>query len=150
MILLSVDNLKKSFADRTLFSDVSFEIRTGDRVGLIGVNGSGKTTLMRILMGTEPYDGGSFGMPQGTKLSYVEQIPKLDADMDLYTFTLEAYRSLLDLEAEETRILHKLEQSDGDRDKLIARQAVIVETLSREDGATFRALTRSALLGLGF
>ena len=150
MILLSVDNLKKSFADRTLFSDVSFEIRTGDRVGLIGVNGSGKTTLMRILMGKEPYDGGSFGMPQGTKLSYVEQIPKLDADMDLYTFTLEAYRPLLDLEAEETRILQRLEQGEGDRDKLIARQAVIVETLSREDGATFRALTRSALLGLGF
>ena len=150
MVLLSVDNLKKSFADRTLFSDVSFEIRTGDRVGLIGVNGSGKTTLMRILMGKEPYDGGSFGMPQGTKLSYVEQIPKLDADMDLYSFTLEAYRPLLDLESEETRILEKLEQDEGDRDKLIARQAVIVETLSREDGATFRALTRSALLGLGF
>lgn len=150
MVLLSVDNLKKSFADRTLFSDVSFEIRTGDRVGLIGVNGSGKTTLMRILMGKEPYDGGSFGMPQGTKLSYVEQIPKLDADMDLYSFTLEAYRPLLDLEAEETRILQKLEQGEGDSDKLIARQAVIVETLSREDGATFRALTRSALLGLGF
>lgn len=150
MVLLSVDNLKKSFADRTLFSDVSFEIRTGDRVGLIGVNGSGKTTLMRILMGKEPYDGGSFGMPQGTKLSYVEQIPKLNADMDLYSFTLEAYRSLLDLESEETRILEKLEQDEGDRDKLIARQAVIVETLSREDGATFRAMTRSALLGLGF
>ncbi len=150
MVLLSVDNLKKSFADRTLFSDVSFEIRTGDRVGLIGVNGSGKTTLMRILMGKEPYDGGSFGMPQGTKLSYVEQIPKLDADMDLYSFTLEAYRPLLDLESEETRILEKLEQDEGDRDKLIARQAVIVETLSREDGVTFRALTRSALLGLGF
>ena len=50
----------------------------------------------------------------------------------------------------ETKIMQKLEQGEGDRDKLIARQAVIVETLSREDGATFRALTRSALLGLGF
>lgn len=150
MALLTVENLKKSFADRTLFSDVSFEIRPGERVGLIGVNGSGKTTLMRILMGMEPYDGGTFGMRQGAKLSYVEQIPKLDAQTDLYTFTLEAFRPLLDLEAEEARILCRLEQGDEERDRLIRRQAVVVETLAREGGATFRALTRSALLGLGF
>ena len=150
MSLLYVDNLKKSFADRTLFSDVSFEIRPGERVGLIGVNGSGKTTLMRILMGKEPYDGGTFGLRQGAKLSYVEQIPKLDEKTDLYAFTLEAYRPLIDLEAEEARIAEKLGQTDADRDRLIARQAIVVETLSREGGATFRAMTRSALLGLGF
>ena len=65
MSLLNVENLKKSFADRTLFSDVSFDIRPGERVGLIGVNGTGKTTLMRILMGKEPYDSGTFGMRAG-------------------------------------------------------------------------------------
>ncbi len=150
MSVLHVEHLKKSFADRTLFEDVSFEIRPGERVGLIGVNGCGKSTLMRILMGKEPYDSGSFGMRQGAKLSYVEQIPKLDASVDLYRFTLEAYRPLLDLEAEETRILKGLETETDQRDRLIERHAVVLDALERGGGSTFRAMTRSALLGLGF
>jgi len=150
MSVLHVENLTKSYADRTLFSNVSFEIAPQERVGLIGVNGCGKTTLMRILMGKEPYDSGSFGVSRGAKITYVEQIPALDAQTDLYAFTLEAFRPLLDLESEEMRILDRLNAGDGDRERLIARQSVVVDTLSREGGATFRALTRSALLGLGF
>ncbi|MBQ9189644.1 MAG: ATP-binding cassette domain-containing protein, partial [Clostridia bacterium] len=49
MAVLKVDNLKKSFGVRTLFSDVSFEIQPGEHVGLIGVNGTGKTTLLHML-----------------------------------------------------------------------------------------------------
>ena len=150
MSILHVENLKKSYADRTLFEDVSFEIRAGERVGLIGVNGCGKTTLMRILMGKESYDSGSFGMQQGAKLSYVEQIPTLSDDVDLYSFTLEAFRPLLNLEAEETRILQRLETDTDLRDRLIARQSAVLEALERGGGSTFRAKTRSALIGLGF
>ena len=150
MVLLNVDSLKKTYADRTLFEDVTFEIRSGERIGLIGVNGCGKTTLMQILIGKEPYDAGIVGLHQGTRLSYVEQIPKLDPQTDLYTFTLEAFRPLLDLEAEEERILKKLEIGAADQERLIERHAAVLEALERGGVSTFRALTRSALIGLGF
>ena len=150
MALLHVEHLKKTFADRTLFEDVSFDIRPGERVGFIGVNGCGKSTLIRILIGKESYDEGSFGLRQGAKISYVEQIPALDPKKDLFSFTLEAFQPLLDLEAEEARILKKLETEPNDRDRLIALHASVLEALERGGASTFRAMTRSTLIGLGF
>ena len=80
MVVLTVDNLKKTFADRTLFSDVSFEIRPGERVGLIGVNGTGKTTSLKLLGGIlKPYRGeihagGSLGvLPQNPQTLFVKK-----------------------------------------------------------------------------
>lgn len=133
-----------------MFSDVSFEIQPNERVGLIGVNGSGKTTLFRMLLGQEPIDGGFVGTMQGIRIACVEQQPKLLPDCTLYAFTLEAFRELLELEAELARIEEALQTGDEDRDRRILRQSVLLERFLREGGQTFRAMTRSALLGIGF
>ena len=57
--MLQVDQLAKSYGDRLLFSDVTFGIERGQKVGLIAPNGSGKSTLLRILLGQEEEDSGS-------------------------------------------------------------------------------------------
>src|SRR6516225_12007242 len=56
-VVLHVENLAKGY-DRPLFADLSFSLRRGQRLGLMGANGSGKTTLLRVLMGDEPADKG--------------------------------------------------------------------------------------------
>ena len=150
MAILRAEHLKKTFGTRTLFSDVSFEIQPNERVGLIGVNGSGKTTLFRMLLGQESIDSGFVGTMQGTRIACVEQQPKLLPDLSLYSFTLEAYRELLEMEAELQRIEEALQSGEGDRDRRILRQSVLLEQFLREGGQTFRAMTRSALLGVGF
>ena len=56
--MLSINQLTKSYGGHTLFSEISFRLTPGDRVGLIGKNGAGKTTLMRLISGEETPDSG--------------------------------------------------------------------------------------------
>ena len=71
--VLSVEALSKTFPPRTLFQDISFEIKKGERVALIGNNGTGKTTILKILNGVLPADSGSFRLGARVKIGYYDQ-----------------------------------------------------------------------------
>ncbi|MFL5342172.1 MAG: ABC-F family ATP-binding cassette domain-containing protein [Gemmataceae bacterium] len=73
MVLLSGHGLTKSYGFRPLFTDLTLDLRAGERVGLIGPNGSGKSTLLRLLTGREEPDGGTRSLRRSTRLGYVAQ-----------------------------------------------------------------------------
>ena len=64
-VLCRVDGLGKSYGDKVLFEDLSFEIRRGNRIVVLGSNGSGKSTLLKVLTGEEPADSGTWSGPRG-------------------------------------------------------------------------------------
>ena len=71
--VLMVKNLSKSFDTQTLFTDVSFEIKRGEHVAIIGDNGTGKTTLLKILNDMLPADSGSFRLGSNVEIGYYDQ-----------------------------------------------------------------------------
>ena len=71
--VLSVDNISKAFGTQTLFEHVSFEIKRGEHVAIIGDNGTGKTTLLKILNEVVPADTGSFRLGSKVKIGYYDQ-----------------------------------------------------------------------------
>lgn len=76
MIECSINNLVKFYGATKIFENISFELQSNERVGLIGLNGSGKTTLMKILMGVEDYQNGSISFRKGIRVGYLDQIFK--------------------------------------------------------------------------
>ncbi len=72
-LMLSAQNLSKSYGPRPLFDGLCVELRAGERVGLIGPNGSGKSTLLKILAGIETPDGGVRTARRGVRIGYLTQ-----------------------------------------------------------------------------
>ncbi|SFG77635.1 ABC-F family ATP-binding cassette domain-containing protein [Oribacterium sp. WCC10] len=71
--VLSVKDLSKKFDDKTLFSNISFEIKRGEHVAVIGANGTGKTTLLKILNQYVDADTGSFKLGTNVEIGYYDQ-----------------------------------------------------------------------------
>ncbi len=90
MILLSANELSKSYSSRTLFEGVSFGIETGHRVGLIGPNGAGKSTLLKIIAGKVEPDSGRISFAKGLKIACLDQDPQFSADASVFDGLLEA------------------------------------------------------------
>ena len=78
---LQVQNLTRSVGDRTLFSDLSFSIGEGQKVGLIAKNGTGKSTLLNILAGADQADEGQVVFRSGLRIGYLEQTPSYPSEL---------------------------------------------------------------------
>jgi ATPase subunit of ABC transporter with duplicated ATPase domains len=80
-VLCRIESLSKSYGDKTLFSELTLEIRRGNRIAVLGANGSGKTTLLRVLTGEEKADSGGVDWAKGTSVvSYNQVLADLDDD----------------------------------------------------------------------
>ena len=73
MIILALQDVRKSFGTHEVLKSVSFTLQEGERMGMVGVNGSGKSTLMKIIAGLETADSGSVNMQKGLRIGYLAQ-----------------------------------------------------------------------------
>ena len=74
-MLLSAEQLHKSYGTRVLLDDASLYLERGDKVGVVGLNGAGKSTLLRLLSGAEEPDGGTVRLDPNVRLEYLPQNP---------------------------------------------------------------------------
>ena len=137
-MLLSAEQVTKSYGDRVLLDGVSFYLERGDKVGIIGVNGAGKSTLLRLLAGAEEPDGGTVRLDPGVRMEYLPQNPVFQGERTVLEQVLlglnDADRSLAEYEAR--TILNRLgvsrfEQSVGNLSGGERRRVALAAVLAR-------------------
>ena len=149
MLLLSLNDISMSFADRTLFSGVTLDVYDDDRIGFVGVNGSGKTTLFRLLRGDHIPDEGQVHIAGSCKIGVMDQFACKDSARTLYDEALTVFDWLEDMELELEEIHDRIDGGDHS-EETINRQTMLTERFERDGGLTYKSRTASALTGLGF
>ncbi|EGO62269.1 ABC-F family ATP-binding cassette domain-containing protein [Acetonema longum] len=151
MSILKAENLMKAFGVDTLFHSVGFELRRGEKVGLIGANGTGKTTLMRCLLGFVKPDDGQVSLPPGEIIGYVEQAAGQGGGT-LYEELRSAYQDLLLCQEKirrlETAIANR--PAGDELDRLMKEYAAAVERFEWGGGYEMENRIRRVAIGLGF
>ncbi len=156
-MIISCQNISKSFVGEELFSDISFNIEEKEKVAVVGENGCGKTTLMKIMLGIEPSDFGTVSRSKDLKIGYMAQIiDEEEEERTVYESLLSAKQPLIDAGEELRRLENEIQNLGSDTDKLDehARLLTLYDTKIRnfeaEGGLTYLNEVNAVMNGLGF
>src|SRR6185369_10790620 len=112
--MLQLINLSKDFAGNPLFTNISWHLKKGERVALVGENGAGKSTLMKIIAGLTEPTSGEIQFAKGARASYLPQDGIVTAGNMLFHEARSAFGDLLAMEGELQRLAKDLEQLPQD------------------------------------
>lgn len=149
MAILDVQNLTLSFGENMLFDNVSFDVKEKEKVGLIGCNGAGKTSLFKIITGEYTADSGNCFIGKNVKLGYMQQ-HTCSENRSVYDELISVFNDLIQLEKQLEQVNYNLTKGIGNQNENIALQDRLNEEYNRNGGLTYKSMTRSALIGLGF
>lgn len=155
MIVLSCNNLNKSFGIDTILENISFTVNEGDKVGIIGVNGTGKTTLFKVLSGIYGYDSGDIYLGKGVEIGYLEQNTNFQSEKTIYEEVLEVFSDLMDMEKYIRDLEIKIAEEGSNPnskilDKLMNEYSQKLELFSELNGYGYKSEVKGILKGLGF
>lgn len=115
MIEISLNKINKSYGFNRVLNNLSFDIKTNERVALIGSNGCGKTTTLKIIMGIESYDSGNISIRKESKIGYLTQIPpKEDDNISARSVYLRGVQELINLENKINDFVENMSSNEKD------------------------------------
>ncbi|WP_334072259.1 ribosomal protection-like ABC-F family protein [Paenibacillus sp. A14] len=153
-MMIQCNHIQKYYGAELVLSDVSFEIKEGETVGLIGRNGTGKTTLMRLLTGSEAPDQGQLSIRRGAVIASLAQIPDYGNEETVYDVLRSAFQPLLAAQAEMTRLEEEMSAAatngrESDMEALLKQYGRLQESFERGGGYEMQANIERIAAGIG-
>lgn len=150
-MILSCNDISKSFGDVTVLNNVSFHIDDYEKVAIVGINGAGKTTLLKIIVGEEMADTGIVTFGKGVSFGYLAQANALNTEYTIYDELLSVKQDLIELE-------HKIRAAEGlmksavgaDLETLMSSYARLTHQFELQGGYIYQSELVGVLKGLGF
>ncbi|RIP33219.1 ABC transporter ATP-binding protein [Staphylococcus gallinarum] len=155
MILLQLNDITKSFDGEDIFNNVDLEVKTGERIGIVGRNGAGKSTLMKIIAGVEDYDSGHISKIKNLKVGYLTQQMTLNTNQTVIAEMSKPFEHIKEMQEQmkfETDWLaqHADQYDTNEYKEHIARYESISNQFEQQEGYQYESKIKTVLHGLNF
>lgn len=149
-MLVALQNVSFFFGSRAILEDASWQIDTGQRIGLVGSNGAGKSTLLRIITGEYKIDSGTINKPKDVTIGFFNQdLLSFATDESILAVCMQAYERAHEIEKEMTQIMEELERKPDDAE-LLDKYSHKLHDFEIAGGYEMEHKAAEVLEGLGF
>lgn len=153
MVLLTLQDVSKSFGLNRILSGVNLTLKEGARMGLVGVNGSGKSTLMKLIAGSMQPDTGTVSLMKGAQVGLLTQQADIDSDLNVWDELARVFEPLQRMEERLREMEHEMAEKHADPEamaRLSEDYARLTERFERKGGYEWPSRIQGTLVGLGF
>ena len=150
-MLITLQNINKSFLDKSILKNVNLTINEKDRIGLLGINGVGKTTLLNIISGSLEYDEGMLATKPNIRIGYLKQNEALDTSNTLREEIQNALKVAFDTRKQLEEISKKMSNASGEEyTELSTKYEHLTNIYDACDGYNAEVRINTVLNGMGF
>ncbi len=153
MILMQLKNISKSFGSDNILMNVNLEIKSSDRIAIVGRNGAGKSTLLKIMTNELNYDNGEIFQAKNLNIGYLEQHIAINQETSVWQFMLNVFSDFIAEEKALNQLAKEIESQANnniDNPDLITSYGARLQKFEEDGGYRYESDIKGVLSGLGF
>ena len=150
-MILSCQNLSKTFVDRPILKQASFQLEEHEKAAIVGVNGAGKTTLLKMIIGQLPADEGLITFAKDKTFGYLAQQSDLSSSHTIYEELLSVKQDLISMEQQLRDLEESMKQCEGTQlEEIMDRYTRMTHDFEVRGGLLYKSELTGVLKGLSF